>query len=138
MKTCCKCRQAKPPEAFARNRAKKDGLQERCKDCCKFHYHTSGYTVRQRELALKKKYNLTPEAYESMASLQEFSCAICGDNTSKLHVDHNHTTGKVRGLLCNNCNRAIGLLKDDVQVLLKAAEYIENDGIRSCQQPTTL
>jgi hypothetical protein len=129
VKICYRCKQLKPLDSFAKNRVKKDGLQERCKDCCKYHYHNSGYTVRQRELSLMKKYGLTPEEYDEMAILQGHSCAICTDSSSKLHVDHNHATGKIRGLLCNNCNRAIGLLKDDTQVLLNAAEYVKNDGI---------
>lgn len=51
----------------------------------------------------------------------------CG-NYSRLSVDHDHQTGKIRGLLCNNCNRAIGLLKDSSDILYKAAKYIEKGG----------
>lgn len=60
---------------------------------------------------------------------QDYKCAICGiheENVTKsLAIDHDHTTGLVRGYLCNNCNRGIGLLKDDPNVLRNAIEYLE-------------
>jgi len=126
-KKCYRCQEDKPLEAFAKNKAKPDGLQERCKDCCKSHYHNSGYTNRQRALALKKKYGLTLLDYDLMVDEQGGQCAICGAE-EKLYVDHDHNTGKIRGLLCNTCNRAIGLLKDDSLTVYKAAEYVENGG----------
>lgn len=126
-KKCYRCQEDKPLEAFAKNKAKPDGLQERCKDCCKSHYYNSGYTNRQRELALKKKYGMTLLDYDLMVDEQGGQCAICRAE-EKLYVDHNHDTGKIRGLLCNTCNRAIGLLKDDSLTIYKAAEYVENDG----------
>jgi hypothetical protein len=52
-------------------------------------------------------------------------CAISGEKTSKLHLDHCHTTGKVRGLIDGGLNRALGIFKDDPQLLRKAAEYLE-------------
>ena len=126
-KKCYRCQEDKPLEAFAKNKAKPDGLQERCKDCCKSHYHNSGYTKRQRELSLKKKYGMSLLDYDLMVDEQGGQCAICGAK-EKLYVDHNHDTGKIRGLLCNTCNRAIGLLRDDSITIYKAAEYVENDG----------
>ena len=67
-------------------------------------------------------------------------CAICHqpetttsrnvERVKMLSIDHDHETSKIRGLLCNNCNRAIGLLKDDVGVMLNAIEYIRSDGVK--------
>jgi hypothetical protein len=78
---------------------------------------------------LKKKYGMTLEQWEKMFSDQNGKCAICKTNQKELNkrfsVDHDHITNKVRGLLCNNCNRAIGLLKDEYQILINAAEYIK-------------
>jgi hypothetical protein len=79
------------------------------------------------------RYGLTVDQYEEMYEAQGGKCAICeqaetslGNNgeIKMLAIDHDHETGKVRGLLCNNCNRAIGLLKDDVEVLLNAVAYL--------------
>jgi hypothetical protein len=75
---------------------------------------------------LKDKYGMTMEQYEEMASLQGWKCAICGRNKdTRLHVDHCHKTGKVRRLLCNSCNNALGLLQDDPEIILRAAEYVK-------------
>lgn len=68
-----------------------------------------------------------------MIALQGNKCAICGsEETDKrrgklraLAVDHDHETGKVRGLLCGACNKGIGLLKDDAEILRKAAAYLD-------------
>lgn len=63
------------------------------------------------------------EEYHALLIKQDYVCAICGELT-KLHVDHSHVTNKVRGLLCHNCNVAIGHLKDDPDIIKKAYEYI--------------
>lgn len=79
------------------------------------------------------RYGLTLDQYEEMYEAQGGVCRICkkpetckGNNgeVKMLAIDHCHDTGKVRGLLCNNCNRAIGLLGDDVDTLLNAVEYL--------------
>ncbi len=80
---------------------------------------------------IKRKYNLSLEKYINMLEKQHYKCLICGisekDISSKLAVDHDHESGKVRGLLCNKCNSAIGLLKEDPKLLIKAAEYLNNN-----------
>lgn len=75
---------------------------------------------------------MTLEEYETYVEWHEGKCAICkseptgeGQQGERLHVDHDHKTGLVRGLLCGNCNRAIGLLKDDSDLLRAAAGYLE-------------
>lgn len=72
----------------------------------------------------KSKYDLSPEAYARMVADQDGRCAIC-DRARKLHVDHDHNTGLVRGLLCNTCNVALGDLDDEPSLLRAAADYIE-------------
>jgi hypothetical protein len=70
---------------------------------------------------------MSPEEYSTMLNTQGGVCAICkGVCTRALAVDHNHVTGKVRGLLCNNCNRGLGHLKDDVGLLRQAVMYLED------------
>lgn len=69
---------------------------------------------------IKYNYNLTEEEYEALPK----ACEVCG-NTENLCIDHDHITGKVRGVLCSRCNSALGLLGDSKEVILKLASYIE-------------
>ncbi len=77
---------------------------------------------------LKTNYGLTDKQYKLLLISQNFSCAICGTHQSKLSraldVDHCHTTGKIRGLLCTHCNVGLGHFKDSVDLLAKASEYL--------------
>ncbi len=85
---------------------------------------------------LERNYGITLSQYDSLLKEQSGVCAICksppSNNgkraTGRLHVDHNHLTGKIRGLLCSNCNTAMGLLKDNVLILRASIDYI----LRSC------
>jgi hypothetical protein len=85
---------------------------------------------KKREDSLIRKYDITLDDYEKMLQEQNGSCAICfvkaEDERNKiLVVDHNHLTGEVRSLLCNGCNTAIGLLKENQEVILRAADYLK-------------
>jgi hypothetical protein len=117
MKRCSCCKQELPLEMFSKNRLKKDGLNVWCRAC-------------QRRYELERNYGFTPEAFDQMLESQGHRCAICGTDTpggkGAWHVDHDHDTGAVRGLLCHHCNTAIGNLKDDPELLRKAANYIES------------
>jgi len=83
----------------------------------------------RRKTSLKNKYNITIDNYNSMFITQEGRCNICNIHQSKLNkilcVDHCHKTGKVRGLLCEGCNFAIGIFKDDINILSNAIEYLK-------------
>ena len=78
---------------------------------------------------LKYNYGLDQEQYLTLLSRQGYCCKICGIHQDrlnrKLNVDHCHITNKIRGLLCSNCNRAIGLLKDSIETLQKAIDYLK-------------
>ena len=82
---------------------------------------------------LRKKFGILYDEYSQMIHDQENKCAICGNpethmrngRVKELAIDHCHETGKVRGLLCSDCNTGIGKLKDDPKILRKAAEYLE-------------
>jgi len=83
--------------------------------------------LAQRKSELKRLYNITLEDYVNLFSIQNGVCAICLEvcKTKKsLSVDHDHFTKKVRGLLCNRCNRAIGMFNDDPDILDRAKKYI--------------
>lgn len=74
----------------------------------------------------KLRYGITLVQYEELVEKCKGLCAICNKYNKILHVDHDHATLKFRGLLCGNCNRALGLLKDNPIFLAKAIEYLKN------------
>lgn len=81
----------------------------------------------------QRKYKISVREVQKMLDAQDWKCAICKDfgfkmredHVSGLNVDHNHTTGKVRALLCHNCNRGLGLFQDNPKYLRSAAFYLE-------------
>jgi hypothetical protein len=86
--------------------------------------------TKSKEYALKYKYGITLEDYNIMLFEQDGCCAICGIHHTEikksLHVDHCHTTGKVRGLLCYSCNTILGHAQDDINILKKTIKYLNN------------
>jgi hypothetical protein len=82
---------------------------------------------------LKARYGITPDDYVAMFDAQGGCCAICGvaggiQKGERLHVDHCHVSGKVRALLCFDCNRGLGSFKDSPEVLQKAIDYLSKYG----------
>ncbi len=108
----------------------KEKIKANAKEYCK--NNSNG----RRNSRFKREYNFTLEEYILLHNKQEGVCAICGlpesalDNTSQqvkfLAIDHCHTTGDIRGLLCTLCNTAIGKFKDNPIIIRKAASYLEN------------
>ena len=121
MKTCTKCGVSKPLDEYYT--IKKYGHKHgSCKECFKKKSKKQRNPERAKELELLRRYGITLEDYYKM----DQSCNICGSSEEgrgfKMNVDHCHSTGKVRGLLCNSCNRGLGLLGEDN--LLEAIQYI--------------
>jgi hypothetical protein len=113
---------------------RKPGLQPRCKTCAAEDtrlWNLENLTTR-RDRYLKQKYGISEIDYLEMLQKQQNSCKICNSFFSTSWgpdapvVDHCHSTGKVRGLLCNECNRGLGYYHDDPIALRKAADYLEN------------
>lgn len=84
--------------------------------------------VSLRKNHYKRTYGISLEDYNKLFLKQKGCCAICSKHQSelkeRLHLDHNHKTNKIRGLLCGSCNRAIGLLREDVEIFSKAIDYL--------------
>tara|TARA_B110000977_G_scaffold15929_1_gene19447 strand:+ start:156 stop:485 length:330 start_codon:yes stop_codon:yes gene_type:complete len=80
-----------------------------------------------RKYSLRVRYNITTEQYDTILKQQNNCCDVCGEHESKfknsLCVDHNHSTGKIRGLLCNNCNSAFGKLKENTNIMYNLINY---------------
>lgn len=122
-KTCSTCKIGKSPEDFDRNKCGKDGLDTRCRDCLTENW-------------LKRTYGIDMKKYLEMLNAQGGKCAICKqdqlDNpirkkTGKpkaFDVDHCHATNKIRGLLCNPCNKGLSHFKDNATSLAEAAKYL--------------
>jgi hypothetical protein len=85
--------------------------------------------VQFRRISLRKNYGLTLEQYNEMLEVQGGRCAICGVLQTEVkmtfRVDHDHTTGKVRGLLCHKCNVSLGLMNDNPEILQNAIKYLD-------------
>ena len=140
MKVCTVCKLELPTDNYHKSKNTKDGYGYRCKDCDKLSRlsyrdkNRERYRDVSRKKYLKHRYGITPSDYEALLESQKGCCAICGSDANKsaygkhitprFSVDHCHETGKVRGLLCNNCNRGIGLLGDNPDVLEKALVYL--------------
>lgn len=116
-KRCPACQTFKPHSEFYKNQKYGNGLHYQCKPCD---------AKAEFKGRLKRKYGITPEDYETLLQQQSGVCAICLEvGTRKLSVDHCHRTGKIRALLCQKCNSAIGLLNEDTDLMRKAITYLE-------------
>jgi len=107
-----------------------------CSEKCK-GIHLSAYRLQRRENGLAtltsrvstiRSYGITVDDYIELQTQQRGCCAICKDSLKVPHIDHDHETGEVRGLLCPNCNTGIGLLKDSSEVSMRAATYLMKHG----------
>ena len=141
MKQCTKCKEVLPFSSFGKHCRHKDGLRFRCKPCESadrketkkkaLELDYEGTRLKERADNLKRMFNITPEDWELKASAQKYKCAICKKECitgKRLAVDHDHETGKIRDLLCGNCNQGLGKFKDSPQLLDEAAEYLRKHG----------
>lgn len=127
-KECTKCGKPKPLHAFHVDRKRRDGRCARCKACKLKEKHKSYHTPGGRNSWIKRLYGMTEEQYEKLVAAQDNRCAACRQDIAecgRLVIDHNHTTGGVRALLCDRCNRVAGAASDNPGLLRKLAEYLE-------------
>lgn len=132
-KKCSKCKKKKLVEEFYKNKSTKDGYHHYCKKChCddnKNRYATNPvYRENMRFSNIKYQYGLSLENYNDMLNTQNNVCSICKNDfktTKTTHVDHNHKTGNVRGILCSKCNNLLGMCNDDIQLLESAINYLK-------------
>jgi hypothetical protein len=151
MKECQGCHVPKPLKDFKRHPKTPDGRTHLCLECLqarrgpvldltpdekrerqlaklrKRHATDPEYRERHRGHQIKTAYGLLPEQYQALVDKQDGLCAICrGPSTDgrALHIDHNHETGAVRGLLCFECNSGLGKFGDDLETLRAALRYL--------------
>lgn len=126
-KRCSKCRADKPTEEFWKDSSRHDGLNHHCNTCssAKFKKWKDEHPEHVKSHRLKARYGIDRTEYFKIAEEQNNLCKIC-NRKRKLFVDHCHDTGKIRGLLCQKCNSALGFLDDDVSHVRSMLEYMEN------------
>jgi formylmethanofuran dehydrogenase subunit E len=150
-KRCSKCNELRDIRFFNRGKECKDGYRGVCKVCRKNNTDAEKayYVLHKEEINrrgrmwyrhnkdrhkrlsekrhLFKKYGITPEKVEQMRLNQSNRCAICKhefQNKKDRHIDHDHSNGKIRELLCSKCNVGIGMFGDDTSLLSTAIEYL--------------
>lgn len=120
-KTCLCCGKIKLLNAFGFHAKGRKLCQTYCLKCA---------NKKAKDYDIARQYDITLLQYDEMLRQQSGSCAICGKKRpgggGRFHIDHDHKTGKIRGLLCSNCNRALGLMQDNFEILSAAARYLKN------------
>jgi hypothetical protein len=143
MKTCIDCNLELDVSMFNSN-GKNRGLKSHCKECQKIRHKRYAannpeslaeswrnasqkyYTSERRRAKTFKSYGLTVDDFNILWDSQQGLCKLCG-RKKPLVIDHDHKTGKVRGLLCTRCNISIGGLGDTVESLTRAVEYLKGN-----------
>ncbi len=125
-RSCTRCGEWKELAKFHKHRIGRYGVEPICKVCKaeKRRERDALNPEKARSVDLKAKYGITLADYEAMFAWQGGRCAICGADDQKLVVDHNHTTRKVRSLLCHLCNALIGCAREDIDILVSVAAYL--------------
>jgi hypothetical protein len=133
---CLDCGLEKPPEDFPQNHRTKSGRGTYCKAC---HNARTRAAIKRRHgdtrhYHLRQRYGIGAAEVDDLVDRQgglcDGMCAICREAPA-VHVDHDHRTKEVRGVLCFNCNRGLGYLDDDLVMLCRAADYLESRGSTS-------
>jgi len=138
-KICSKCGETKSLFAFHKRPESKDGRRKDCKLCNAMakakrwaELDEKERQRRNKKLRLKYQYGISPEEYDELVKNQDGKCYLCGIeenyNGKPLYVDHCHTSGKIRKLLCQHCNSGLGMFRDNPELLEKAAEYVREHG----------
>jgi hypothetical protein len=136
MKRCADCREWKPLEEFPSNRNYKDGRHPYCKPChnARSKESTQRLYGGSRHYHLKRRYGIGAAEVDELIRLQAGVCPICARENPE-HVDHDHKSGKVRGILCFNCNGGLGQFSDNTERLVNAIDYVESDGETGREAP---
>ena len=137
-KLCSKCKQIKSYDDFSVSARNRSGRMSDCKSCRNAHRKATHDPLRARGYNLRRNYQLTNEQYELRSQSQDNACAICLMHVSAmplhknqlgyLHVDHDHKTGVVRGLLCTHCNTALGYVREDPIIVHALLAYLQLHG----------
>jgi len=139
--SCRECGAAKAADSFGKNWTTVSGRNSECLECsrlrdrARYARDSNKRKAQAKWGAVKQKFGLTKEQWQTIFHEQDGLCAICCDDLNAVPegrkdkrtacIDHDHRTGRVRGLLCARCNQGIGLLREDDRILARAIEYLE-------------
>ena len=148
-KRCCGCGKPKILSDFFKHRSRPDGRQAECKRC-QMNRNTAKrknnpiFAAKARDYRLRRRYGITASQFDELMILQDGRCVVCrvkwdevkrpgvrqnGKKGEGFVVDHNYKTGVIRGLLCDRCNRAIGLMEESGLLLQSAANHVNSGGL---------
>jgi hypothetical protein len=128
VKECPRCKTVKFENEFGKRKDRKDGLRNWCNSCenTESKKYRKKNSDKCKDHHLKNTFGISLEDYNKMLEAQHGRCAGCGDSPDDraLDVDHNHITGKNRGLLCRRCNFVLGYSRDNPFILQRLIEYL--------------
>lgn len=137
-RACKSCGQVKPLQEYAPSSTNRAGRQVSCRPCRKAYLaqqhqrrkntDQQRHSRRWRDAYLRRTYGLSIDQYDALATAQGGRCATCG-RPADLVVDHCHDSGRRRELICNDCNLALGHVRDDPAVLLALVAYLERHSV---------
>jgi Recombination endonuclease VII len=138
-KICSCCRDLLHLDLFTKSKNKPLGLSVLCRKCTRekskeLYWKKGGYNrtyEQNKSHHLKKSYGITLDQYEEMKEEQHGLCAICSaelrEGKGGAALDHNHSTGGIRGILCSPCNKGLGHFRDRTELLIKASIYLNKE-----------
>jgi hypothetical protein len=126
VKVCNRCGESKPLSEFVKQSKAKGGVGAYCLPCWRVYIQQwdAANPVKRRRSHIRSRYGITPEQRSELLEGQDGLCAACYEEPAT-DIDHDHRTGQVRGLLCRDCNLALGHLKDDPERIALLAAYLE-------------
>jgi hypothetical protein len=145
MRTCSRCKESKPlDDYYAQRRRGTVGHQRICKACSREYLREWGkrnpdaIKRADRKKTLKARYGISIEQYDAILKAQNGGCGVCGrpertvqragSPIQNLAVDHDHETKRIRGLLCQPCNRALGNMGDSLEGVMRFVDYLRHSG----------
>lgn len=130
---CRECRKKETKKYNTKNSEKINSKQRESnkKNKEKISTNKKTYYINNKSIINSKKLNVSPEDYQKALDKSNGTCEICNKKHNKLHVDHDHQTGKVRGMLCPQCNMSLGLFQDNIDLLANSILYLDYYKIES-------
>ena len=122
-KKCSLCQKVKLISEFKKNKKSKGGRVNQCRACSREYARLN--KDRSKIVRAMRNYNITEQEATELYTIT--TCGICGEAKEKMCIDHCHDTGKIRGILCNECNAGIGMLKDNAELLRRGVVWLEKD-----------